>query len=254
MIRRNKRQQTKRRIFFVSLLLILTTGFLFQPVLAQRMDGRALVASASVSASLGLTEAGIRFIPATAALENQPAIPLVNKNHALAPDYVPADLVTVSATVPGISCDQLSAPAAAAFELLSSTAASEGYTILLRSGYRSYDTQKRLFDSYVSKDGQYVAEQYSAPPGCSEHQLGLAADVTSPAVNNKLEQSFGSTPEGIWLAENAHRFGFIIRYMDGKQDITGYIYEPWHIRYVGNEAALEIYQSGLTLEECLNTY
>ena len=91
-------------------------------------------------------------------------------------------------------------------------------------------------------------------PGQSEHQSGLAADVSSPSVNYALTESFGKTDEGIWLAQNAHKFGFIIRFPDGKESITGYLYEPWHIRYVGESVATEIYAKDLTLEEYLELY
>lgn len=120
-----------------------------------------------------------------------------------------------------------------------------GLTINLKSGYRSYSYQKNLYNNYVLKHGQALADTFSARPGHSEHQTGLAFDV------GIISDDFGLTKEGIWLAKNAHLYGFIIRYPKGKQAITGYKYEPWHIRYLGVETATKVYESGLCLEEYL---
>ena len=141
--------------------------------------------------------------------------------------------------------------AARAFNKLTDAAAEKGYTIKLTSAYRPYSFQKQLYEQYIKEDGKRKAEQYSAKPGYSEHQSGLTADVSSPSVNYSLSQAYGSTEEGKWLAKNAHKYGFIIRYPKGKEDITGYEYEPCHIRYVGKEAAREIYEQKITLEEYL---
>ncbi len=122
----------------------------------------------------------------------------------------------------------------------------EGIKLWMTSGYRSYYDQQYIYNGYVKRDGQEKADTYSARPGHSEHQTGLAYDL------NDLDWNFGETPEGIWVAENCHKYGFILRYPKGKEEITGYMYEPWHIRYVGVEKAKEIYESGLCLEEFLN--
>ena len=113
----------------------------------------------------------------------------------------------------------------------------------LLSGYRSYYTQQYLYNSYVSTYGRESADTFSARPGHSEHQTGLAFDVGS------IDDYYGDTPAGIWLKENAHYYGFIIRYPKGKEHITGYKYEPWHIRYLGVDIATDIYNKGVTLEE-----
>ena len=120
-----------------------------------------------------------------------------------------------------------------------------GLNIPLISGYRSYETQERLYNKYVKKDGEKKANTYSAKPGESEHQTGLAFDIGS------VDRSFANTIEAKWLAENAYLYGFIVRYPKGKTDITGYIYEPWHVRYLGEKKAKDVYLSGLTLEEYL---
>ncbi len=120
-----------------------------------------------------------------------------------------------------------------------------GYDMEIVSGFRSYQRQESTFSYWCSIDGEAMAETYSARPGHSEHQTGLAMDITS------LQQSYGKTAEGRWLAENCYKYGFIIRYPKGKSDITGYMYEPWHIRYLGISTAKLVQDSGLTLEEFL---
>ncbi|WP_143602654.1 M15 family metallopeptidase, partial [Floricoccus penangensis] len=111
------------------------------------------------------------------------------------------------------------------------------------SGYRSYGVQSQLYQSYVNRDGRYLADTYSARPGHSEHQTGLVFDLIN--WNGALIES---NNEATWIAQNAHKYGFIVRYPRGKEYITGYQYEPWHLRYVGNKAT-SIYNSGKSLEE-----
>ncbi|EXJ22951.1 D-alanyl-D-alanine carboxypeptidase [Alkalibacterium sp. AK22] len=178
---------------------------------------------------------------------------LVNKQYALPEDYSPEDLVTVE--VPTIlenpEVNQLREAASIALSDMFQAAEEEGIKLYARSGYRSYQTQVQLFDSYVSNHGEEAANRYSARPGESEHQTGLAMDVTSESANYQLSEAFGDTEEGMWVAERAHEFGFVIRYPRGKEDVTGYQFEPWHLRYFGEELAQEIYESGLTYEEYL---
>ncbi len=121
----------------------------------------------------------------------------------------------------------------------------DGLKLFICSGYRTYAYQKSLYNRYVDRDGKEKADTYSARPGHSEHQTGLAFDL------NKVDDSFDGTPEAIWIAEHAHEYGFIVRYPKGKQEITGYKYEPWHVRYIGVEKAKAVYESGLCLEEYL---
>lgn len=178
---------------------------------------------------------------------------LVNKKRNLPENYVPGDLVTLDEVPTVLSNPEVNQMRSAAYEALKELfkAAQEeaGYELHARSGYRSYYTQSSLYSSYVESYGQAAADKYSAKPGQSEHQTGLAMDITCEALNFKLDDTFGETEEGKWVAENAHRFGYIIRYPKGKEDITGYMYEPWHIRYLGAELAEKVYESGLTLEE-----
>lgn len=128
---------------------------------------------------------------------------------------------------------------------------SEGLNLVLRSAFRSYDTQASLYQQYVARDGKKKADTYSAQPGHSEHQTGLAFDLGNTEGSDDFLESFEDTKEGQWLARHAHEYGFIIRYPKGKSDITGYQYEPWHLRYLGKETATKVYESGLTLEEYL---
>lgn len=135
--------------------------------------------------------------------------------------------------------------AEAALQRMFDAAKKDGLKLFVKSGFRSYETQKRIYNNYVSRDGVAEADRYSARPGHSEHQTGLGFDI------NKIDSSFEGTPEAIWLAANCHKYGFIIRYPAGKESITGYMYEPWHIRYLGVEIATNVYNSGLCLEEYL---
>lgn len=128
---------------------------------------------------------------------------------------------------------------------LQDAASLAGFSLPLVSGYRSYNRQNTIYNNYVKNYGQASADTFSARPGHSEHQTGLAFDI------GKIDDNFGNTPAGTWLKNNAHYYGFIIRYPKGKENITGYKYEPWHIRYLGVSIATEIYNKGVTLEEYL---
>lgn len=181
---------------------------------------------------------------------------LVNKNYALDSSYAPSDLVLPNVLVLGHEQNKtlyLREEASQHLEQLFSAAEQEaGLIFLARSGYRSYETQVSLYQRYVDQNGQEAADRFSARAGHSEHQTGLAIDVTADSVNGQLTTEFGKTAEGIWLKDNAHRFGYIIRYLEGRESETGYQYEPWHIRYVGVEAATEIYENNWILEQYLN--
>ncbi len=169
---------------------------------------------------------------------------LVNKYYKLSEDYVPENLVTIASTY-GASL-LLESTVYEQYKLMWSAAKQEGLSLYIRSPYRSYRTQQTLYNRYVAADGKAVADTYSARPGYSEHQTGLAFDVTSPSTNF---DTFEYSQEFEWLKNNAHKYGFILRYPKGKEYITGYMYEPWHYRYVGVEAATKIYETGLTYEE-----
>lgn len=178
---------------------------------------------------------------------------IVNKENPLSMDYKPDDLKSIKYFAPDRSeaSRYMRAEAADAFHQMVDKAAEAGIEIKMTTAYRSYHFQKSLYENYVAIEGQAAADTFSARPGQSEHQTGLAVDVSSPSVGYRLTIDYGEMIEGKWLAENAHRFGFIIRFPKGKEDITGFQHEPWHLRYVGLTAAKEIYEQGLTLEEFL---
>lgn len=177
---------------------------------------------------------------------------VVNKQRRLPDGYEPPDLVEPNVDFYAGEGDpkrKLRKEAADALEELFAMAEAEGLELVAVSGYRSYERQEAIYQNNVNKNGEEHANQYSAKPGTSEHQTGLAMDVASSQLVSVLEPSFIETSEGQWLHDNAHKAGFIIRYPDGKEDITGYNYEPWHLRYVGKELAKEIYEQQVTLEE-----
>ena len=188
---------------------------------------------------------------------------LVNRTHPLSKTYKPDDMVTVKYVVSGVGkkgeTDQLRKVAAEAFEAMVEAAAEDGINIKMRTGFRSYEYQKdRLYDVEVKNKGQEEADKATARPGHSEHQTGLALDVGGETESYKLSYDFGDTKEGKWVAEHCHEYGFIIRYVDGTKKepgkLTGYVFEPWHIRYIGVEASAEMYELGagkLTYEEYL---
>ena len=174
---------------------------------------------------------------------------LVNRDYALSADYEPDDLVRPDVKTTNGSAILMRAEAAQALEELFAAAKDEaGLTIYAVSGYRSYSTQAAIFERKIKNTGsKEKAQRLVAPPGASEHQLGLAMDLKASPDSN-LSAAFAKTKQGQWVAENAHRFGFIIRYKEEWTDITGYSYEPWHIRYVGKEHAAIIYEMDIPLE------
>jgi len=168
---------------------------------------------------------------------------VVNKKHKLPDSYVPAGLTTYG----GVS---LRSEAASAMTNLVNAANVSGITLKMISGYWSFASQTTIYNNYVAQDGQAAADTYSARPGFSEHQTGLAADVGSSACD--LDTCFGDTAAGQWVAANAQNYGFIVRYPKGKEADTGYQYEPWHLRYLGVDTAKSVYASGKTLDQYYN--
>lgn len=177
---------------------------------------------------------------------------LVNRQNPLdPPDYEPADLVYPDVPFSGPEAAmQMRQEAAEALEELIASGEDEGMYLGLVSAYRSFDYQRQIYAARHAEVGTDATDLYMSRPGYSEHQTGLAADVISIANPDcMLGECFADTPEGQWVAENAHQHGFVIRYLEGMEDVTGYPYEPWHLRYVGEETATEVYAEGLTLEE-----
>ncbi|MDU4934635.1 MAG: M15 family metallopeptidase [Peptostreptococcaceae bacterium] len=172
---------------------------------------------------------------------------VVNNYNKLDKNYVPKNLVKVNIPfIDSISEEekQLEENVALQLEKLVKMASSEGINYLGTSGYRSYKSQKEIYYNRVKSQGLKKANEYVAKPGTSEHQTGLCIDLT-----NEDRWFVEVTKEAKWLKENAHKFGFILRYPKGKEDITGKKFEPWHIRYVGEDIAKYIYENNLTLEE-----
>ncbi|WP_322796772.1 M15 family metallopeptidase [Tepidiforma sp.] len=172
----------------------------------------------------------------------------VDKVHRLPADCVPPDLVQLPASASAGGAQYLRREAADALLAMFDAAREDGFELRVNSAYRSYETQAATYNYWVQVNGQAYADRTSARPGHSEHQLGTAADVGARGL---FLEDFAGTPEADWLAENAWKFGFVVSYPDGKEHITGYAYEPWHVRYVGRDVAEAVHRSGLTLREYL---
>ena len=155
---------------------------------------------------------------------------IANKTYLLPADYDPGKILPEAQT---------------AFDTMRAAAKEEGLTLKIVSGYRSYQKQDKVYHNYAARDGAALADRYSARAGSSEHQTGYAMDI------NSVRQSFAETKEGKWLAAHCAEYGFILRYPKDKEAETGFMYEPWHVRYLGVELAQKITDSGLCLEEYL---
>lgn len=223
-----------------------------KPADADKEPAKGSIAGPKVSAapSASTKEPGESEKPSENAEDRSPEIPsdpnnikvLANKKRPLEPlTYAPKDLVHIG------SGQSMRSEAAQAFKKLRSAGAASGVNFHPVSSYRSYNQQAATYNHWRATYGQQHADSVSAAPGTSEHQLGLAVDVSDGICN--LRRCFATTNAGQWVARNAHKYGFVIRYPDGKSDVTGYWYEPWHLRYVGTELAGELTSKGLTLEE-----
>lgn len=166
---------------------------------------------------------------------------VVNKKHRLPSDYVPS----LKSVVGG----QLRPEAADALTAMLSAAQNDGISMRIISSYRSYSTQVATYNKWVNIDGKAQADRSSARAGHSEHQTGLAVDLGTPDAVCDLAICFGDTAQGKWLALNAHNYGYIVRYESDTESVTGYQYEPWHMRYLGVDVAKAVKNSGLTLDQ-----
>lgn len=175
---------------------------------------------------------------------------IANKKHKLPDGYEPSDLAYPEVDM-RYNNWTMRWDAAVALEEMFAAAEEEGVNLVMGSGYRGEAFQKVLYDGYVAEGGQAYADSISSRPGYSDHQTGLATDLCGQDANYDLTQDFENTKEGKWLAANAYKYGFIMRYPKGKEDITGYAYEPWHFRYVTKEEAKKIHDAGenMTFEE-----
>lgn len=177
---------------------------------------------------------------------------IVNKNRPAGEAYTPPQLSKPDVPLNSTKSDEEnSIRQDIAHEVvgLFSAASQQGFSLIFASGYRSYQLQSTYYNNYVRTSGQAEADRYSAKPGTSEHQTGLAFDIARSDRKNYLEQAFSDDPAAQWIAAHAHEYGFIIRYPRDKESVTGYMYEPWHLRYVGKELAHELLTKKQTLEE-----
>ncbi len=173
---------------------------------------------------------------------------LVNKYHQLDEDYVPEDLVAFDSS---LGKGRLREKVYDAYKELYQAAREDGYNLVVISSYRSFSYQDGLYKRYLSRDTKENVDTYSARPGHSEHQTGMAIDVSLPGVSL---DDFGSTKAAEWLKQHCADYGFIIRYPKDRIDITGYIEEPWHIRYLGKEVAKDVVAKGMTYDEYYACY
>jgi len=236
----------KKLLSIFGILLLLGAVILGTHTFVQRKKNHeiAVKPSDAVTNSQNTEQQQAKFNKTKYSIDDPSSIWVIaNKNRPLNPlTYSPSDLVEVG------NNQQMRTEAATALTTLIAGAKAEGLTIQALSGYRSYSKQVTVYNNEVSKYGQAVADSESAKPGYSEHQTGLAVDVGGGGCG--IEDCFGETAEGKWLALNAYRYGFIVRYTAEKQSITGYRAEPWHIRYIGTELSNEMHEQNVTtLEE-----
>ncbi len=180
---------------------------------------------------------------------------IVNKENKLSKEYIPKNLTLVKTVIPGsVEVDRkiyLVDEVAQNWVKLKRYMKQKGYNIDISSGYRSYEYQEKLIEKFIQKKGLEETLKIAAMPGTSEHQTGLCLDYEKFYYENgKIMSSLNESDIEFKIVKNiAHKYGFILRYPKGKEDITGYKYEPWHLRYVGKKIAKEIYESDITLEE-----
>ncbi len=231
-----------RQLLYGSLLVVIfTTG---SWLLISRLDSEPK--PSAVNPAPALAPATPRFDKTKYSYDSSTSPWLViNKQRPLEPiDYAPQLAApNVPLRLPATNPEmQVSGQIVPAVQQLFAAAKQAGFDLMVASGYRSYSQQVAVYNAEVGRNGQDVADRESARPGHSEHQTGLAVDVEPSDRRCEVQVCFGDLPEGKWVAAHAHTYGFIIRYMPGTEAVTGYTYEPWHLRYVGAELAAEIYE------------
>lgn len=210
-----------------------------------RDDNKKITKSESKTGSKNDNSIGVDIEPDSVSV-------FVNKEYALPESYIPENLVVPDIKFYGgvnNNKNKLRQEAAEAIEKMFCEALDDGIVLYGVSGYRSYARQKEIYDKNVRMRGIQATNKVSAAPGHSEHQTGLAMDISTKSLGGALTEKFGDTPEGKWVAKNCYQYGFIIRYPENTEQITGYSYEPWHIRYVGTEISEYIHNEGITFEE-----
>lgn len=229
----------------IALLLIVPLVIVIGLILFMRSDNKNVPQVTSVEAEEKTTQQQTLSDPTDVSV-------VVNKLRPLPAGYVPADLVAPNVALRLAKTEpemQLRKEAATALEQMFADAKAQGVTLVLTSGYRSETEQKQVYGYYVEQKGQAAADTDSARPGYSEHQTGLAVDVGRSDKKCQTEACFGDTPEGKWVIANAAKHGFVLRYLRDKDAVTGYTYEPWHLRYMGKDLAGQISATGKTVEE-----
>ena len=183
---------------------------------------------------------------------------LVNKQNLLPSDYVPQELVEIheptGSKLDKTYINRLNVTAYKAFKEMQKAALNNGYEIFVDSSYRTYEYQEKLYNALILEKGMDYARKFVATPGSSEHQTGLAVDVIFRRNGEMIEEQKEEDAEIQWLFTNAHKYGFILRYPKGKEEITGFNFEPWHFRYVGKKLAEKLFALNITLEEYYNSY
>jgi len=252
------RFNNKQLVLFAGLCLIIFMSAVIINKFDNTADGAAAIAenpSEQTAQGDGTESAPDRQQTALSDIDrNSDLLILVNKQNELDPGYKPDDLERIEAFAPGRddSARYMRCEAAEHLDAMFSDALKQDMEIVITTAYRSYALQKAIFDSNVIKKGSVeAANRTSAKPGQSEHQTGLAADLSTASLDYAISYEFGESKEGKWIKEHAWEYGFILRYPEGREDITGYSYEPWHIRYVGETAAEYITRNELTLEELI---
>ncbi len=241
----------KKKLLIIGVPLLLIASYVLVFFVFHK-DAKAPVASTDTDAKTTKTQDNVTSkiieeptYPVTLTVEQASSVTaVVNKKHRLPEDYAPT-LVTVAG-------GKMRQEAATELQKLLNDAASAGVNLKIISSYRSYNTQVSTYNGWVAQYGQTRADTFSARPGYSEHQTGLAVDLGNSDGTCALEICFGDTAGGQWLAANSVNYGFIIRYPEGKDALTGYEYEPWHLRFLGLEVARAVSNSGKTLDQYFN--
>lgn len=237
------RNKKNTKYYIVIALIIVLTAYLLMPKKQYTVDTK--IYEEKESNEINTTSKGYEIEYRDGAYYINDIL-IANKSYMLSKDWIPTN-TTKKIPTSGFDSNLLDKEAYNAWLEMKSDAAALNLNIWAQSGYRSYEYQKELYQNYVDSKGKEAADKSSARPGASEHQTGLALDL------NTITTSFKDTNEGKWVNDNCYHYGFIIRYPEGKTAETGYIYEPWHIRYVGKELAEKLYNGGswITLEEYL---
>lgn len=221
---------------------------------SQRASQTSSPGGSTVTANANTTDKSITGIPdivSTLDSDDGNLLVLVNKLYTVSKNYYPTDMVAVDGSLSTNQGLYFKREAYEAYLDMLAAAQSEGLTFKICSAYRSYELQTSLYNNSLAQNGAAFTNTRSAYPGRSEHHTGWAVDITSKSMGYGLSQNFINYPEGLWINNHCSEYGFIIRYPKGKTNITGYDYEPWHLRYVGVEAAKEITSREITLEEYL---